>query len=261
VIGETPYEYLRGETLPWQDDLVLNSKQAEPTKMGSTSRLATLLLTVPALFLHAENRTKVSERDGLRYVWINPGSFMMGCADRSDVCFDWEPPPHLVEIRDGYWIGQTEVTQQAYERVTGKNPSVYRGPRQPVDQVGWNDARQYCDSVGMKLPTEAQWEFAARGGKVEWRSETLEDVAWYDINSEDRTHEVAQKKPNGYGLFDMLGNMWEWVEDSYGDTGKKILRGGSFYNLARDLRVSNRLWADPDTRHRDMGFRCSGLLP
>jgi formylglycine-generating enzyme required for sulfatase activity len=86
-------------------------------------------------------------------------------------------------------------------------------------------------------------------------------VAWYDSNSEDRTHEVGQKEPNAYGLFDMLGNVWEWVEDSEKNSTKKVLRGGSFYNLARDLRVSNRLWAEPTTHHRNMGFRCAGDLP
>lgn len=82
-------------------------------------------------------------------------------------------------------------------------------------------------------------------------------IAWYDSNSGDQTHEVGQKRPNAYGLFDMIGNMWEWVNASYG-ADKKILRGGSFYNLPKDLRVSNRLWATPDTRHRNMGIRCAG---
>jgi formylglycine-generating enzyme len=220
--------------------------------MRRTAQIAAAL----ALTLHAANRTKVNPADGLRYVWIAPGKFMIGCADAPQECFTWELSPHLVEIKPGFWIGQTEVTQQAYQRVSGKNPSMYRGPRLPVDQVGWDDAKQYCEQVGMKLPTEAQWEFAARAGTTESRYGPVEDIAWFDGNSEDHTHEVAKKRPNAYGLFDMIGNMWEWVEDSY-TADKKILKGGSFYNLARDLRVSNRLWATPDTRHRNMGFRCA----
>lgn len=185
----------------------------------------------------------------------------MGCADGAEGCFGWEPPPHLVKIEKGFWIGETEVTQQAYERVTGNNPSLYRGPRLPVEQIGWTEAHRFCASVGMRLPTEAEWEFAASGGKAESRYGALGSVAWYDSNSDDRTHQVGQKEPNAYGLFDMLGNVWEWVEDSEKNSTKKILRGGSFYNLARDLRVSNRLWAEPGTRHRNMGFRCAGELP
>ena len=118
---------------------------------------------------------------------------------------------------------------------------MYRGPLLPVDQIGWDDAKRYCEQVGMKLPTEAQWEFAARGGKMDSRYGPIEEIAWFDANAGDRTHEVAKKQPNAYGLFDMIGNMWEWVEDSNGNTEKKILKGGSFCNLPRDLRVSNRL--------------------
>lgn len=220
----------------------------------STQIAAALVLT--ALALQAANRTKVSEADGLRYVWIKPGKFVMGCVDITGECFKWELAPHLVEIKKGFWIGETEVTQQAYQRVTGSNPSMYHGPRSPVDQVGWNDARRYCELVGMKLPTEEQWEFAARASRTESRYGALEDIAWFEYNGANRTHEVARKQPNGYGLFDMLGNVWEWVEDAY-NAEKRILKGGSFYNLARDLRASNRLWATPDTRHRNMGFRCA----
>lgn len=219
---------------------------------------AALVATVATL--HAENRSKVNKADGLRYVWINPGTFMMGCADSATECFSWELVPHLVPIQQGFWIGETEVTQQAYQRVIGKNPSMYRGLQLPVDQISWDDAKMYCERVGMKLPTEAEWEFAARGGKAESRYGATEEIAWFDYNAEDRTHEVATKQPNAYGLFDVIGNVWEWVEDSYGEDGKKLLKGGSFYNLARDLRVSNRLWASPDTRHRNMGFRCAGPL-
>jgi formylglycine-generating enzyme required for sulfatase activity len=221
-----------------------------------------VLLASGALLAGPDNAVKVNARDRLRYVWIRPGAFLMGCADGADGCFGWEPPPHLVKIEKGFWIGETEVTQQAYEHVAGSNPSLYRGPRLPVEQIGWTEARRFCGSVGMRLPTEAEWEFAARGGQAESRYGALGSVAWYDANSEDRTHDVGQKEPNAYGLFDMLGNVWEWVEDSEKGQGtKKLLCGGSFYNLARDLRVSNRLWAEPGTRHRNIGFRCAGQLP
>ena len=183
----------------------------------------------------------------------------MGCSPTDPQCFRWEPVSHPVRIEKGFWIGQTEITQQAYSAVMGTNPSRYRGTHLPVDQVSWFDARQYCAAVDMRLPTEAEWEYAARGGATGARYALLDSVGWYDANSKDQTHPVAGKKANAFGLYDTLGNVWEWVEDSYSaDPKKRVLRGGSFYNTARDLRVSGRLWALPETAHRDMGIRCAG---
>jgi formylglycine-generating enzyme required for sulfatase activity len=141
----------------------------------------------------------------------------------------------------------------------GTNPSRYTGADRPTDQVSWFAARRYCEAVGMRLPTEAEWEYAARAGTIGARYDSLDSTAWYDGNSKDQTHPVARKKPNAFGLYDMIGNVWEWMQDSYGaDPIKRVLRGGSFYNLARDLHVSNRLWAFPETAHRNMGVRCVG---
>jgi formylglycine-generating enzyme required for sulfatase activity len=205
----------------------------------------------------AQPVSKINPRDGLVYVLIGPGSFTAGCSSGDSECFSWEDKPHLATVAKGFWIGQTEVTQAAYERVMGTNPSMYKGAHRPVDQIGWDDARKYCEAAGMRLPSELEWEYAARGGSAAPRYGELAAIAWYDSNSGDQTHEVGQKQPNAFGLFDMLGNMWEWVDASYGED-KKILRGGSFYNLPKDLRVSNRLWATPATRHRNMGVRCAG---
>ena len=207
----------------------------------------------------AEESTKVNPKDGLVYVRIVPGKFSMGCSAGDNACFSWEKTIREVVVHNGFWIGQTEVTQRAYLQVMGTNPSRYRGDRLPVDQVSWYKARQYCQAVGMRLPTEIEWEYAARGGTVTVRYGSLDDVAWHDGNSEDRTHQVGAKKPNSYGLYDTLGNVWEWTEDAHpGDPRKKVLRGDSFFNRAEHVRVSDRLWALPDTAHRVMGVRCAG---
>jgi formylglycine-generating enzyme required for sulfatase activity len=220
-----------------------------------TFRIVILVFAGSCALMQAEIR--VNPRDGLKYVLIPAGIYSMGCSPGDHECFDWEMRPHEVTIGKPFWLGETEVTQAAFERVTGTNPSMYKGADRPVDQVGWSDASKYCANVDMRLPTEAEWEYAARGGSNLPKYAEVNSAAWYDGNSQDQTHPVAQKAPNAYGLYDMLGNLWEWVEDSWNNK-QKILRGGSFYNLARDLRVSNRLWAPPDTRHRDMGFRCAG---
>lgn len=211
--------------------------------MMSAVKLRAALLMLGAMVLWAQDGARVRVVDGLDYVWMERGTFLMGCGERDAECFDWEPPGHEVTV-EGFWIGRTEVTAQAYAGDGGDRAAA---------NVSWHDARRYCVSVGLRLPTEAEWEFAAKAGGA------VDNVAWYDGNSEDRVHEVALKQANAAGLHDMLGNVWEWVEDAYEkDAGKRLLKGGSFYNVARDLRPSNRLWALPETAHQNMGFRCAG---
>jgi hypothetical protein len=152
------------------------------------------------------------------------------------------------------------VTWTAYKRVMDAAPSYYKGANLPADRVGWTDATTYCSRIGMRLPTESEWEYAACGGTAELPKEPLASLAWYDPNSRDTTHPVATKLPNGYGLWDMLGNVWEWVQDVGRGHGEHILKGGSFYNVARDVRVSGRLSAPPDLRHRDIGFPCASSV-
>jgi len=100
---------------------------------------------------------KVNAKDNLPYVWIPPGTFTMGCSPGDGECYDDEKPAHQVTITKGFWIGQTEVTQEAYQRVIGANSSHFRGDRLPVESVNWNEARAYCVAAGMRLPTEAGW--------------------------------------------------------------------------------------------------------
>jgi formylglycine-generating enzyme required for sulfatase activity len=215
-------------------------------------------LSVAVAVYGQDLRRRTNPIDGLASIWIPAGSYSMGCSEGDRECFTWEDKLHTERIATGFWINETEVTQEAYRRVTGKNPSRYRGPNLPADQITWNAAGKYCAAVGMRLPREYEWEYAARGGSNRRRYGALETVAWFDGNSGDSTRPVAAKKPNAFGLYDTLGNVWEWVDDAYGKRpDKRILRGGSFLNLARDLRVSNRLWAYPETDHRNMGFRCA----
>jgi formylglycine-generating enzyme required for sulfatase activity len=219
--------------------------------------------------------TKVNPKDNLRYVWIPPGQFTMGCSPGDSECYDDEKPAHRVNISHGFWMGQTEVTQAAYKAVTGKpNPSYFKGDDLPVEQVTWQDAKSYCEAVGMRLPTEAEWEYATRAGSTAARDGNLGDVAWYTGNSFGRTHPVAGSSPNAWGLCDMLGNVWEWCGDWYDHypaesqqdpTGpksgtRKIVRGGSWGSDPRFVRVSNRLGGEPSNRSVSVGFRCSGEL-
>ena len=150
----------------------------------------------------------------------------------------------------GFWAGKYEVTQEQYEAVTGKNPSGFKGAKNPVEMVSWNDAKAFCASLSKKtgrscgLPTEKQWEFACRAGSTGdycFGSDEgqLGEYAWYDKNSGNQTHPVGQKKPNAFGLYDVHGNVEEWCEDAV-EGGSRVLRGGSWYYDPHYCRASFR---------------------
>jgi formylglycine-generating enzyme required for sulfatase activity len=207
--------------------------------------------------------TRVNSKDGLTYVWIQPGRFMMGCSPGDSECFDNEKPAHAVTISKGFWIGQTEVIQEAYERVIETNPSHFRGAKLPVDSVVWDKATAYCRAIGGRLPTEAEWEYAARAGSTSSRYRDIDSIAWHGANSGGKTHEVAQKQANAFGLYDTLGNVWEWVADWYATypsgsvtdprgpaTGQhRVLRGSSSFVLSRYARVSYRANYEPHLQY------------
>ena len=225
-------------------------------------------------------------KDHLNYVWIPPGTFMMGCSPGDKECLEDEKPAHQVRITKGFWIGQTEVTVGAYKRfaaATGRQMpdaptfnSGWANDNMPIVNVTWDEAHDYCTWAGGRLLTEAEWEYAARGGSTEARYGNLDEIAWYGQNSGGRTHEVAQKRANGFGLYDMLGNVWEWVNDWYDEnyyqhspsqdppgpeSGQyRVLRGGAWVSLPRFARVSLRGWGDPSYRDDLNGFRCGGVF-
>jgi formylglycine-generating enzyme required for sulfatase activity len=162
------------------------------------------------------------------------------------------------------------VTQQAYQRVTGQNPSNLKGANLPVENVNWDEAQAYCAAIGGRLPTEAEWEYAARAGSTAARYGNLDEIAWHSGNSGGRTHEVGQKLANAFGLFDMLGDVWQWTANWYGnypsgaqsdpsgpESGEsRALRGGSWVSTPRFARVSYRRKYDPGIRLDVIGLRC-----
>jgi formylglycine-generating enzyme required for sulfatase activity len=217
-------------------------------------------------------KTKENPKDGQQYVWIQPGKFPMGCSEGDNECDADEKPTHPVTITKGFWLEQTPVTQEAYQRVKGTNPSHFRGEKRPVENVSWNQANEYCEAAGGRLPTEAEWEYAARANSREPRYGEPKTIAWYSENSGGQTHDVGLKKANLWGLQDMLGNVWQWTIDWYDEkyyanspskdptgpaAGKyRVLRGGSWIYDSRYLRASDRVRGEPDYRFAYIGFRC-----
>jgi serine/threonine-protein kinase len=233
-------------------------KTVEPDKPKAKQaehKAAAVALPVPAPNL-ATGETKVNPADALKYVWIGPGKFSMGCSPSDNECNADESPAHEVTLSKGFWIGETEVTQAAYERVSGRNPSENKGPDLPVDSVSWYQANAFCKSAGMRLPAETEWEYAARAGGTGPRYGRPIEIAWLGFNSEKKTHPVAQKKQNAYGLYDMLGNVAEWTADADGEL--YIVRGGSFMGGPKAIRLSERAKRRPGARAPNIGFRCAG---
>jgi formylglycine-generating enzyme required for sulfatase activity len=217
----------------------------------------------------------LNKADGMRYVWIEPGTFMLGCSPGDSECTDDEKPARSVTIPEGFWMGQTPVTQWSFEWVTRSNLSHHRPgnrPFLPVERVTWDEAASYCKQIGGRLPTEEEWEYAARGGSAGARYGELNAIAWYKGNSGGFTHEVGQKLPNGFGLYDMLGNVMVWTADWCNDsrllTGSGLLhnrmrsvRGASAFEGADDVRVSDRTLDPPGRRFYGIGFRCVASFP
>jgi formylglycine-generating enzyme required for sulfatase activity len=218
----------------------------------------------------------------MNMVAIRPGKFVMGSPDgKGD---GTERPAHPVEITEPFWLGQTEVTQAQWQAVMGNNPSSFEGPDRAVEHVSWNDATEFCkrlsDKTGMtfRLPTEAEWEYACRAGSTTAFSfgesdASLAEFAWFEGNSQRSTQPVGTRKPNRWGLHDMHGNVWEWVNDWYSHAyyqsspsknppgpssgQERVLRGGSWLNYSNYCRSSNRVAGTPDVVVDYVGFRAA----
>ena len=214
-------------------------------------------------------------------VAVEGGTFTMGAtAEQGSVAYDREKPAHQVML-SSYIIGQTEVTQELWLAVMGSNPSSFTGDLQrPVESVSWNDCQTFITKLNQmtgknfRLPTEAEWEYAARGGNrsqnyIYAGSNNFGDVAWYSGNSSSTTHPVATKAPNELGLYDMSGNVDEWCQDWNGSyssdaqanptgplTGSnRVIRGGCWYFIAGNCRVSNRANSVPSNTLSIVGLR------
>jgi formylglycine-generating enzyme required for sulfatase activity len=215
-------------------------------------------------------------------VSIEGGTFIMGRTDDLDddnPAFDWEEPARPVTL-NGFRIAKHQVTQELWRAVMGENPSYFIGDSLPVESVSWDDVNVFIGKLNeltgrqFRLPTEAEWEFAARGGnKSEGHkfsgSDFLNEVGWYWENCDNRTHPVGRKSPNELGLYDMSGNVWEWCNDWYGEYhfeaqadpsgptegSQRVLRGGGWRNDAKRCRVAFRGSGSQTYAYMSLGFR------
>ncbi len=231
----------------------------------------------------------------MEFVWCPPGEFVMGSPPSETGRFSDETP-HWVTLTKGFYLGKFEVTQAQWERVMGANPSHYKGADLPVESVSWDDCQEFVKKLGSgaRLPTEAEWEYACRAGTTtawsfgnsvldagkyawygQWEWDGTKSVKVPGGNAEEKTHQVGQKLPNAWGLYDMHGNVWEWCADWDGAYPKGVVtnppgapadsnrvnRGGGWNFSAWFCRSANRYRGAPTLRDVSTGLRVAFTPP
>jgi formylglycine-generating enzyme required for sulfatase activity len=230
---------------------------------------------------------------GMEMLLVPPGIFVMGMSPGDEAAEPVEKPAHEVTLSNAFYLGRTEVTQAQWKGAMQNNPSVHKWTDEglteqesdaknatdslPVDNVTWNECQTFCVKTGLSFPTAAQWEYACRAGVRKPTYGAIDDVAWYEKNSQNKSHPVAKKAANALGFYDMLGNQYEWCADYFAanyfeqcklgvvdpvgpaqsKSGDRVSRGGSWDSDEAQNRASFRTTGSPVIQYPNNGFRAA----
>ncbi|MBX7222847.1 MAG: SUMF1/EgtB/PvdO family nonheme iron enzyme [Blastocatellia bacterium] len=241
------------------------SNRTAPVDKGTAEPVATVLTTT--------QNTMVNDL-GMEFIQIPSGRFTMGFAE-----VEAESPLHVVMVRKPFYLARYETTQAQWKKVMGTNPSFAKGDMLPVEGISWDEVQLFLKKLNAmqkeysyRLPSEAEWEYACRGQTTGFSAKEIDDMAWHEKNARQQPHPVGGKRPNPFGLYDMLGNVAEWCQDSYHktyvnapadetawetnpDQPYRMIRGGSWHGLSNFCRPSFRDWMTPDSRAIYVGVR------
>ena len=234
---------------------------AEPDPAVVTDAAARARMTATKLPWKVRDR-----KTGIVMLLCPPGEFMMG-SPASEAGHSENEAQHRVTITKAFYLSETEVTQEVRQKVMGANPSGFKGASNPVEQVSWNDCQSFCQSSGLRLPSESEWEYACRAGTTtaySFGASITKQQANFDAT---RTVACGSLPANQWGFREMHGNVWEWCEDGYATMGSgkqdavksettyRVLRGGAWVNITNNVRSSNRFSSTPDSTNLNFGFR------
>jgi formylglycine-generating enzyme required for sulfatase activity len=258
-------EKYQNEIKVWQEKCEEQEELLEKyKKQGDSVEIKTSKSSIPSTMVYVKTNTYQAggkthtvkeyrhEKTGMEFILIPAGTFL---------CESENKKPYTVKVEQ-FLISKTEITQEAWQKIMKSNPSRFSGKNLPVESVSWHECVEFCEKIGLELPTENQWEYACRSGtqsEYYWGNTIEEEYCWYQENAK-QTNPVMKKKPNAFGVYDMIGNVGEWCKNMSPELNP-VIRGGSWTSSDVECASNHRYPCSPNFSHSNLGLRCVLNLP